>query len=57
MAVIFDQRLQRPSKQGGRVPHLLEWHSSQPLLAVVSKDEARDADGTVHIHTDQVSHP
>ena len=54
MAVIFDRRLQSPSNQGGRSPHLLEWHSTQPLLAVASKDEAKDSDGAVHIHTEQV---
>ena len=55
MAVIFDRRLHSPSNQGHRSPHLLEWHSSQPLLAVASKDEAKDSDGAVHIHTEHVS--
>ena len=55
MAVIFDRRLHSPSNQGDRSPHLLEWHSSQPLLAVASKDEAKDSDGAVHIHTEHVS--
>ena len=55
MAVIFDQRLQHPAEHGGRSPHLLEWHSSRPLLAVASKDEVKDADGAVHIHTELVN--
>ena len=54
MAVIFDHPLQKPSKQDGRSPHLLEWHCSLPLLAVASKDETKDADGAIHIHTEQV---
>ena len=56
MAVIFNQRVRGPTEGGGRSPHLIEWHSSEPLLAVASRDEAKDADGTVHIHTEQVNY-
>lgn len=54
MAVFFNYRVQNPSKNNGS-PHLLEWHPSQALLAVASKDEAADADGVVHFYLDQVS--
>lgn len=53
MAVFFNHRVQSP--ESNRSPYLLEWHPSQALLAVASKDEAADEDGVVNIHQDQVS--
>lgn len=54
MAVFFNHGVQGPSKLTNSSPHLLEWHSSRPLLAVASKDEAADADGAVHIYSNKV---
>ena len=54
MAVFFNCGLQGHLKRTNSSPHLLEWHPSRPLLAVASKDEAAEADGTVHIHSDKV---
>lgn len=55
MAVFFNHRVQSPKSDSS--PHLLEWHPTQALLAVASKDEATDANGILHIHLDQVSRP
>ena len=54
MAVFFNHPVRVPPKSGGS-PHLLEWHSSQALLAVASKNEAADADGVVHFYLEKVS--
>ena len=56
MAVIFNRRVQSSSKgkEGDGAPHLCEWHPSLSLLAVASKDDSREADGAVYIHSEQV---
>ncbi len=44
-----------PRPSGGvRIHHAVEWHSKHAILAVASKCEATDAEGSVNFYIDEV---
>ena len=53
MAVYFDHYIQAPGL-GALTHHEVEWHSQFALLAVASKNENTDADGSVNFYLDEV---
>lgn len=53
MAVYFDHHIQPPGL-GGQAHHEVEWHGKFSLLAVASKNESTDADGSVNFYLDEV---
>ncbi len=53
MSVFFDYPIQSPGL-GALSHHAVAWHAQFPLLAVASKNESSDADGTVHFYLDEV---
>jgi len=56
MAVFFDNKVDFPKLSGGaRVHNVVEWHSSHAILAVASKSESTDGDGSVNFFMDEVS--
>ena len=57
MAVFFDKEVQFPrrfSGSSGRIHHAVEWHTSHAILAVASKNEATDTDGSVNFYVNEV---
>ncbi len=55
MAVFFDKHVEFPRPSGGvRIHHAVEWHSKHAILAVASKCEATDAEGSVNFYIDEV---
>ena len=56
MAVFFDKHIQFPRPSAGvRIHHQVEWHNTHPILAVASKNETTDTDGSVNFYMDEVS--
>ena len=56
MAVFFDHPIQRTGLgSADLVHHEVEWHEKFSLLAVASKNESTDADGSVNFYLDEVS--
>ena len=56
MAVFFDHPIQRTELGSANlVDHEVEWHEKFALLAVASKNESTDADGSVNFYLDEVS--
>lgn len=56
MAVFFDHPIQRTGLgSADLVHHEVEWHGQFALLAVASKNESTDADGSVNFYLDEVS--
>lgn len=53
MAVFFDYPVQTPGL-GALTHHEVAWHTQFALLAVASKNESSDADGTVHFYLEEV---
>lgn len=57
MTVYFDHRVQFPNvalSAGASRHHLMSWHCSFPILAVSSKNEKSDTDGSVNFFLDEV---
>ena len=57
MALYFDREMQpAPGQAVATVSYTdVQWHAEHPILAVASKDEQRDADGTVRFYSDEVT--
>lgn len=56
MALYFDREVEHaPGLSVADVSYTdLQWHPQQSILAVASKDEQKDADGTVRFYSDEV---
>lgn len=57
MTVYFDHRIQFPGSQSsvrGITRHLMCWHSTFSILAVSSKNEENDTDGSVNFFMNEV---
>ena len=52
MAVYFDNKAQFPKVVGEH--HLMSWHCNHPILAVSSRNEETNTDGTINFFVDEV---
>lgn len=52
MTVYFDHPIEFPGLPA--IHHLIKWHETYSILAVSSKNEQTDADGTVNFFLDEV---
>ena len=54
MAVYFEHSIQAPTTRGDLVHTDVEWHHKYSILAVASKSQRDDANGSVNLFTEGV---